>query len=326
MQDLISIVVPIYNVEQYLSRCIDSILNQTYKNIEVLLINDGATDNSGKICEQYAVKDKRIRVIHKENGGLSDARNVGIDNANGKYICFVDSDDYVKKEYVETLYKLCLDYGVSISQCSFEIFHDYDSMSDDLGDTNTKSKLISGLEMLNNMYSQKGVENIVAWNKLFKKELFTDVRYPVGKIHEDEATIYKVIYKEENVAVTNKSLYRYYQRSDSITNDKFSLKRLDYLDALEGRLEFFKDSNESVLFAKTLRQYCYHSLILYYKCKVEIKDCKAILKKILDKYTYYINKLFQQGQLKGIRKYIYLIGGKFPSCVGAWLAFRNKNY
>ena len=220
-KDLITVVVPVYNVEKYIKKCIDSIINQTYKNIEIILVNDGSTDNSGKICNDYAKKDCRIKVIHKENGGLSDARNFGIENTTGKYITFVDSDDYIEIDYVEYLYNLVVKNKVDISICSMFI-------------DSTKKHINQGKKFKDNIFDTKKCYEymllekgftISAPAKLYLSELFRDIKYPTGMLCEDNGTTYKLIAKCDRIAYGCQSKYHYVAREDSIMRSTFNPKK-----------------------------------------------------------------------------------------------------
>ncbi len=213
MEELITIIVPIYQVEKYLKKCIDSILNQTYKNLEIILVDDGSTDNSPKICDDYKKKDNRIKVIHKENGGLSDARNAGMKIATGKYIGFIDSDDYIKSDMYQVLYENIVKTNADISICDFLAIKENDSnytmeeRKQDINEYNT----IEALRLL--------IENKIrsyAWNKLYKRELLAGIQFPKGKKMEDLAVMYKIFEKAEKIVNTNKTEYYYLQRSSSI--------------------------------------------------------------------------------------------------------------
>lgn len=227
-EDLISVIVPVYNVEKYIKNCIDSIINQTYKNLEIILIDDGSKDNSGKICDEYTKLDNRIKAIHKKNGGLSDARNVGIDNATGKYITFIDSDDYVENDYVEYLYKLIKKYNVKMSISSYKVICKNETKIIDMAKNNKDEKLKTQ-ECLRKMLCEKGF-TVSACTKMYEKSLFSDIRFPLGKLCEDNGTTYKLILKCENIIYGNKSNYHYYKRNNSIMTSKFTKHRLDIID------------------------------------------------------------------------------------------------
>ena len=306
--DLISVIVPIYNVEKYLPECIDSIINQTYKNIEILLINDGLTDNCDKICDEYSKKDERIKVIHKENGGLSDARNCGIDIANGEYIAFVDSDDYLSEQFIEKLYISIIENNTKLSQCNFvKVTNNYVEI--EKRGYNEKIKTKSGYEMIKDLYTNHW-ENIVAWNKLYAKELFNDLRYPYGKIHEDEFITYQVLYKLDNVAIVEEYLYKYRQNENSITGEKFKLQRLDVLKALEERIKFFEQKNEKQLYEMSLIAYLWKLKECYVKTRKYINDSKDIQKETIEKYkanSKKVLKLKAMGKLIKIKILIFYV-------------------
>lgn len=226
---LISVIVPIYNVEKYLKRCVDSILSQTYKNLEILLIDDGSPDACGMICDQYAKKDFRIKVIHKKNGGLSDARNAGLEMASGDYITCIDSDDWISNYYVSNLYKAIVkdDADVSISGfvCAYE--DKMEQLNKVLTvDTLETYKCLSSHDCIERMLYQNEVE-VSAWGKLYKKHIIQDLRYPVGKLYEDIPVTYECMKQSKKVAVVNNIDYFYFQRKNSIQNEKFSLRKLD---------------------------------------------------------------------------------------------------
>lgn len=224
-EELISVIIPVYNVEEYLHRCIDSILNQTYQDIEIILIDDGSTDNSGKICDEYALKDNRIRVIHKENGGLSDARNIGLNSMKGKYVTFIDSDDYVENFYIKELYELIIKYNSEMSICPYTIITNnrYANIGKDYKET-----VLNTETCLSRMLLEEGF-SVSACAKLYKVELFENIKFPKGKLYEDNGITYKLILKSNKIAYGGTSIYKYYIRDNSITNKQFLIKDLDYI-------------------------------------------------------------------------------------------------
>ena len=241
MNELISIIVPIYNVEKYLEKCIESLLNQTYKNIEILLIDDGATDRCPQICDKYMEKDKRIKVIHKDNGGLSDARNVGIEIANGKYIGFVDSDDYVEKDMYEFLYKNIKENNADIAICGRYI-NNADGRQ--IIDANPNLFIIMDTkEALINLNSYKGFD-MSACDKIYKKELFENIRFPFGKKCEDYYTMYKVFDKANKIIYNSNPKYHYFQRENSISRNSYISNA--YIEASLSQLEFFKKNHPDI--------------------------------------------------------------------------------
>lgn len=226
--ELISVVVPVYNVESYLPHCVDTILKQTYTNIEVFLVDDGSTDSSGIICEELAELDNRIKVIRKNNGGLSDARNVAIEKANGEYITFIDSDDYIPYDSLEYLYSLIREYNADISIGKMLLTSETNELR-----RNQETQILklenkeAVKEMLYGSYYTAS-----ASGKLYKSSLFKNVRYPYGKLNEDLFTTYKVLDKANLTICSNKIVYYYFHRNGSIMNSAFSYKKLDVLQAL----------------------------------------------------------------------------------------------
>lgn len=225
--ELISVIVPVYNSEKYLRPCLESILNQTYRHIEIILVDDGSTDNSGKICDQYAKLDRRVRTVHKENGGLSDARNTGLKLAAGAYITFVDSDDRILPDMVEYLYRLVKKYNCKLSLCTHTIIWDNGRRKKEIG--NGSEEKLSCEECLKRMLYQD-VINTSAWAKLYSTELFSEVTFPVGKLFEDIGTIYKLFIKSSKVACGYANKYEYWIRKDSITTKSFSDKKLELIE------------------------------------------------------------------------------------------------
>ncbi len=235
--DLISIVVPVYKVEQYLPKCIDSILAQTYTNFELILVDDGSPDNSGKICDDYAEKDSRVRVIHKENGGLSSARNAGILKATGKYIGFIDGDDYIASNMFECLYQAIQENHAQLSVCDFQNVNDEGECLQTTTKHMTEDNTISGRELLSS--DALSVFWVIACNKLFEKTLFDKTRFYEGKQHEDEFFIHKILKQCETIAVVRKKLYYYVQRKNSITGSTINKAKFHAVEALLNRAEDF---------------------------------------------------------------------------------------
>lgn len=220
---LISIIIPAYNVEKYISKCINSILNQTYKNLEIIIINDGSIDNTKSICEGY--KDDRIKIINTLNGGVSKARNIGFDNVKGDLITFIDPDDYVDSDYISLLYNNLIEENADISITSHKIVtpkKTYNKYS--------YSKYVSDSKnILDKLLYDEGIDTSL-WAKLYKKELFDNVRCPEGKIFEDTSVTYKLISKAKKIVVDLKPTYNYVIRPKSITNEFFNIKKLDLID------------------------------------------------------------------------------------------------
>lgn len=217
-EKLISVIVPVYNVEAYLSRCVDSILDQSYDNLEVILVNDGSTDTSGAICDAYAAKDSRIRVIHKENGGLSSARNTGIDAATGEYLTFVDSDDWIEAEAYGPMLALMEKNGAELV-CGGRYDVNGKTGERKVGLCPRKEECITGEEMVGRAFLWDGCDSSVC-DKLFHRSLFDSFRFPYGKVSEDVATTYKIVLQAERVVMWDKPVYNYYHRPGSISTAK----------------------------------------------------------------------------------------------------------
>ncbi len=244
LQSLITIIVPVYKVEKYLKKCIDSIINQDYKNLEIILVDDGSPDICPEICDEYAKKDERIRVVHKENGGLSDARNAGIKVATGEYIAFIDSDDYVAENYISMLLYTLKKYDADISACNYiKVYEDTGRQEVEL--KTDKELVMTNVEAMKDLFILPSNSDVVTWNKLYRTSLFTDnnIEFPKGKLHEDNFTTYKLYYYSSKVAFVNVPCYYYLQRKDSIMGQKFNPRRLDILLALQEIKKFVKKNN-----------------------------------------------------------------------------------
>lgn len=252
-QKLISVIVPVYNVEQYLKRCVESLLVQSYKNLEIILVDDGATDQSGKICDALSCKDNRIKVIHKENGGLSDARNKGLEYATGDLIAFVDSDDYIAPNMYERLVSVMNDTDTDIVMCRYIRFKG--EICKEIIENKVDVKVMDTLKVLENIYGTDGETYTVAWNKLYKRDVIADIRYPVKKVNEDEYTTYKYFANASKVAYTSEILYYYFYNDNSITTKKNYLSNKDIYDALDERMEYLKQRGFSQLEKKIQKQY-----------------------------------------------------------------------
>lgn len=231
---LISVIVPVYNVEPYLERCIESIVDQTYQNWQMILVDDGSMDQSGSICDRYAGKDDRIQVIHKTNGGLSDARNCGIEKADGQYIAFVDSDDFVQKDFLKVQYENLARAGADMAICSYQNY----CSEQDMGCDTENHVCILQEDITSQLYLNPGVA-IVAWNKLYRRELWNGVRYPAGRLHEDEAVIHELLTSCSKIVISDAKLYYYRQRAGSIMAEESDKSIEDAVYAYTSRIAFF---------------------------------------------------------------------------------------
>lgn len=228
----ISVIVPVYKVEAYLDRCIESILAQTYEDFELILVDDGSPDNCPAMCDSWAEKDSRIKVIHKKNGGLSDARNAGFEASNGVWISFIDSDDYVHPVMLQALYDAVQEHGVKISACNF---------------TKTEGEplvecqdLTANLWRAEDFYLQRNVNATVAWGKIYHRSIV--LPYPKGKVHEDEFVTYRILFDCEQIAVLDAALYGYYSNPEGITKSKAynQSRQINKLEAMEEQFFFFE--------------------------------------------------------------------------------------
>ena len=255
--ELVSVIVPVYNVEQYLEKCIDSIINQTYKNLEIILIDDGSTDSSGKICDRYAARDKRIKVIHQENGGLAVVRNIGVSAASGEYIMFVDSDDYIDTEIVQFLYEQSKKYCADISICGFK-YADKNGKVWDGEPVTIDEGIVSKRDFWEHFYSDTRIFYVTLWAKLFRRSVWKNISLPAGKLHEDEFAVYHLIENADAIAVSKKPMYYYVQSDSSIIRTKFTVKNLDAAEAMLLRCGFFTGKKEFDLAEKSLTMAMYN--------------------------------------------------------------------
>lgn len=238
---LVSVVVPVYNVEPYLVRCLQSIAGQTYKNLQIILVDDGATDGSPKICDEFATLDARAEVIHKPNGGLSDARNAGIDISRGNYIVLVDSDDYLAPGYVETMLSAALKHGAKLVMCNFICVNDRGDEIDwqpGGGFHSLRGSVPSG-DAMTALSDPVGGVYVVAWNKLYNRDLFSGLRYPIGKLHEDQFVIHHLLDKCDFIHCVPERLYYYVQREKSIISAGYTVRNLDVMDAFLDRARHY---------------------------------------------------------------------------------------
>lgn len=239
MEDLISVIVPIYNVEKYIRKCVDSILKQTYKNIEIILVDDGSKDECGKIIDEYKELDARVKVIHKKNGGLSDARNCGMKCSTGRFLLFIDSDDWIDSEMIKKLYDNIQKYNADISICEF-IEEDEEGKELSNKKYDDKILLFTPKEAIKDLIVQKNITNH-AWNKLYKKEIFDNIEYPKGQLMEDVSTTYKLIENSNQIVYQNIALYHYIQRNKSILGNITSKRINDQEKAFFERNKYLEN-------------------------------------------------------------------------------------
>lgn len=233
--ELISIIIPIYNVEDYLSACIESIMKQTYNNLEIILVDDGSPDSSPEICDRYEKIDNRIKVIHQKNKGLSGARNTGIDVSKGKYLIFVDSDDTVESSMAEELYKCLKKYNCKMAACNRNyVFEDGTTICKTKDKINTVFEFGEAIKEMNKFY----FFDMSAWAKIYDRELFAEIRFPQGKLSEDYFVMYKLIDLAQKVGYTSLPLYNYLQRTSSISRNKKI--NHDFIEAARNQMKYLE--------------------------------------------------------------------------------------
>ena len=270
MNDLISIIIPVYKVEKYLEECIDSVRNQTYTNLEIILVDDGSPDSCPRMCDDFASEDSRIRVIHKKNGGLSSARNAGLNIFNGEYVAFVDSDDVIDCEMIKNLYDSLLTTNADICCCRY-----YKNVNkfENLNISDFKTEIFNNIEILEDLYCNK-LQNVICCNKLFKKSLFQQIRFPDGKICEDIFTTYKLFYETNRVSKISYIGYFYRDTIGSITNT-FNIQRLDSLEAYKQCDTFFELKN--LMFLRQQNAICALIAVMRFYYLSKDREAKILL-------------------------------------------------
>lgn len=313
---LITVIVPVYNIKEYIEKCIKSIIAQTYTNLEIILVDDGSTDGSGDICERYALKDDRIIVMHKLNGGLSDARNYAIDMANGDLIAFVDGDDWIHPQMYELMLHTMELQKADIVTCWFEQQNeDFAKRNYELKDLHIKQ--LTGTDALIDIETPL----VVAWNKLYKREIFDGIRYPKGKLHEDEYIIHRIFYRCEKIAVIAEPLYFYTIRRDSIVAQMTTKRIDDSLEAFADRVEFSENMHWTEVMPAVVGRYCDYCIDRY----IDIRD---------GRYTQFDNlymDMLWQSEHNMVQKYAsiplekkYRYFAKSPKEYERWIARVNR--
>ena len=281
--DLISVIVPIYKAEKYLNRCIAAIAAQTYHEIEIILVDDGSPDECPMICDEWAKKDKRVKVIHQQNSGVSMARNAGMDFSSGHYIIQVDSDDYISPNMIELLHEALVKNSSDMSICGYvkgnEDNYSFEKKKD------YEIEIIEGTTALERIYknAESALQYVVPWAKLYRRDLFDDIRYPKGKIFEDIYVTHQILFRCDKIAVIPQKLTYYYQHPDSIMNKKYHVGKLDYLDACKNRISFFDEHGLRYLAEIAYAEYL-HSLIWEYSRARDLLADKSVMKSIINRY------------------------------------------
>ncbi len=296
MKPLVSVVIPVYNIEEYVGKCLESVCGQSYDAIEIIVVDDGSIDGSGKICDKFAKKDSRVKVYHTENGGLSKARNFGIFKARGEFVALIDGDDYIKKSYVADMVK-GLDEEVDVVVCGYNTVL-------------PREETVSGRKAAVRLLVEQENLEMVAWNKLYAKELFKDIHYPEGKNHEDALTTYKLLAQARKVKYVSKSLYVYVTREGSIMNMVKILERLQAREdaAAEAVKYFAKDKKlkQAAEIALLTAKYAFVDAVL--RGEIDEKYYTENRKWILAHKKEYINNKYMTKKLK---TYNFMVSGVF---------------
>ncbi|WP_295067305.1 glycosyltransferase family 2 protein [Ruminococcus sp.] len=322
---LISVIIPIFRVEKYLRRCIDSIINQTYRNIEIILVDDGSDDGCPSICDEYVNLDNRVFVYHKNNGGLSDARNYGIKKSNGEYLLFVDSDDYVDLTMIQKLYIALIKNNADISICPYLYVNENGEMlqvQKKLGKRGTFSN-----EEIFHMYDVSDVSWIlgVAWNKLYKREIFSDIRYPVGKLHEDNFVSFLLYEKANLISIIDDKLYFYTQREQSIMGNRVNVRHADGAIAALNRIDFAKKTGRLYLIPKAEEQAfgTLFSIVVYVNNNKDRRYLRPIIKRYTETYEKSL-KYLNLSAVEKIKRRIFIRSSVMLYLYKLFVVFRNK--
>lgn len=315
--DLISIVVPIFNMEKYLKKCIESIINQTYTNLEIILVNDGSTDKSANICDEYKKIDKRIKVIHKENGGLSDARNNGIKIAKGKYIGFVDSDDWIDLNMYENMYNEMINSNADIVICGRVI---------EYGDGKSTKWYNKGRLEMNNIEALISLNSfccfdMAAWDKLYKTKLFDDIAYPYGKKCEDSYTTYKLFDKCKKIIYLPECYYHYYQREGSISNN--TKVNMDYIYGSYEQLKYIEKKHPEILYVAKANYAFSNNAMYHYMLEKNIKD-KNKMKQMLNEAKKYKKDVYNNKYISNKKKLNFFIFIRMPIVYNVLVVLKHK--
>lgn len=313
MSQLISIIVPIYKVEKYLCKCVDSLINQTYKNLEIILVDDGSPDNCPHICDEYSKKDSRIKVVHKENGGLSDARNAGMKVATGDYVSFIDSDDYISLDFYQTLLDVMLKEDSEIVECDLIRFYE-DKPVENIG-SSQEIKTFDTEQGLSMLIAENEFHQHV-WNKLYKSEIALKIPFAKGKLNEDEFWTYQVFGQAKRVSKIKKPMYYYLQRSSSIMGGGYNLRRLDALEGKYNRQKYIEKNFPNL--ATQAKIDLYGTCMFAYQCVLKFmkgSDKKTAIRRIKE-YKSICNLSFNE--IKTIngssRKWVYFAKISFYLC------------
>ena len=277
-QPLISVIIPVYNTEPYISRCLDSVLNNDYQNLEILCVNDGSTDRSLAVLNQFSERDKRIKVFDADHKGAASARNFGLNSATGQYIAFIDSDDWVSPLYFEALLDAAVHNGIGICGYKKTKSEEKPAVSLPLNQVSVKTE---------DLYFDQLVDTVVLWGKLFHKDCFQNLRFPDGKVYEDEFVTYKLLFEYEAITMIDEPLYYYFDNPVGVMNAKWSPKELDKLDAIKEQILYFKERSLKKAYTRAIAYY-YSTTRSFLKQakKAQYKKEAHILKKLIIEHVF----------------------------------------
>lgn len=328
-KELISVIVPIYKVEKYLEQCVDSIIAQTYQNLQIVLVDDGSPDRCGEICDRYASENKNIVVIHKKNGGLSDARNAGIQAASGAWLAFIDSDDFIDPDMMETLYNLAVSNQAKMAWCAVREVEEGAEYRNFFLDhmvekerTQEQINVYSPVEAEKQFYTMNKQQCVITCNKLFHRSIFDEISFPVGKLYEDGYTFYRTIYIAEKVVTTTAHFYYYRQRSGSIMEKNSDRIYVPSLEAGQERIEFYTAHGEKELRALEINLELYLAIHFY-----QVMKDKKEKKKIKDWYRRIYQEYFVKEKwplAKRIRMKAFLVGNPLYLMISRFEGVYNK--
>lgn len=318
----ISVIIPVYNVEQYLSKCLESVINQTFTDLEIIIVDDGSTDDGLSICREYEAKDERIHVYHKTNGGLSSARNYGLDRATGKYIGFVDSDDYISEDMYESLYNNLISYNADMSLCG--LYDIYNGLPQKVN--NNHSIFEATPEEAIKVVMESEITSVTAVNKLYKRELFESVRYPEGKVSEDAFVIVDLLMQCKKTVITSDQKYYYIHREGSITTLKFRPQHLHVLEAYEKNYTLIEENYPSLILIAKMRLCWAHFNVLdklIFDNSKEYEEIKNnMIRYIKDNYSFIMSSKYFTNARKLSASALIISRNLYKLCV----KFQNRRY
>ncbi len=302
----LSIIVPIYNAEKYLTKCVDSILAQTLTDFELILVNDGSTDDSPSICDEYAKKDPRIKVIHKENGGQADARNVGLDIAKGEYIGFVDSDDYIEPVMYEELYNLAISQNADITDSNYRYTYE-DGSTNDRTPNHYNSSTYKGSDNIKNYGISRYQISDILCTKIFRRSLFDNIRFPKGKVYEDSYIMLDIVSKCNIFTATSNIYYNYFQRTGSTVHSGFSAKEFDRLDVYFKRIDFFANKNLPDAYQRVVHSFVNNYSKCFFCVFREHKEYKKNFKPYRKKAFKMISDVCKNNDICNLKKTAFIL-------------------